>query len=332
MGYHVSINVTTTFSVMHNYASPHGGIRKIWRELVVHEPEFAQRWYREILALHVQGSLVEKHLQWVNTSNVVQHVQREHVELLKEGICDWNLETTCWKQGLALNDLKYAEAYVLDLEKNGESIYVEMNDNEDNEDNEEKNTSLTELQYKVSFCSIVLLDPNDQIFLVRHRTGFLTPPGGKIDREVDTNSLDGAKREFEEETGVSFDTLTANGCVQSIGVYVFFHPEASAKGKHTITFSFCFRLTQTFTIETLFNLDTVQTGETMACFVPLKEIAVMPVRACPLASLRASFYDYFDDKEHDIMKNKVMKWHQDRNSVLVGNAMQVAGDRSRWIK
>ena len=239
------------------------------------------------------------------------------------------METTCWKQGLALNDLKYAEAYVLDLEKNGESIYVEMNDNEDNE---EKNTSLTELQYKVSFCSIVLLDPNDKIFLVRHRTGFLTPPGGKIDREVDTNSLDGAKREFEEETGVSFDTLTANGWVQSIGVYVFFHPEASAKGKHTITFSFCFRLTQTFTIETLFNLDTVQTGETMACFVPLKQIAVMPVRACPLASLRASFYDYFDDKEHEIMNNKVMKWHQDRNSVLVGNSMKVAGDRSRWIK
>ena len=79
----------------------------------------------------------------------------------------------------------------------------------------------------------------------------------------------------------------------------------------TITFSFCFRLTQTFTIETLFNLDTVQTGETMACFVPLKQIAVMPVRACPLASLRASFYDYFDDKEHEIMNNKVMKWHQD---------------------
>ena len=70
----------------------------------------------------------------------------------------------------------------------------------------------------------------------------------------------------------------------------------------------------------------------MACFVPLKQIAVMPVRACPLASLRASFYDYFDDKEHEIMNNKVMKWHQDRNSVLVGNSMKVAGDRSRWIK
>ena len=53
---------------------------------------------------------------------------------------------------------------------------------------------------------------------MRHRTGFLTPPGGKIDRDLDINSLDGAKREFEEETGVSFDTLTANGFVQSIGV------------------------------------------------------------------------------------------------------------------
>ena len=43
--YRVSINLTTTFSVTHNYASPHGGEkRKIWRELVVHEPEFAQRW------------------------------------------------------------------------------------------------------------------------------------------------------------------------------------------------------------------------------------------------------------------------------------------------
>ena len=41
--------------------------------------------YRKILALHVQGSLVDEHLQWVGTSNVVQHVQREHVELLKEG-------------------------------------------------------------------------------------------------------------------------------------------------------------------------------------------------------------------------------------------------------
>ena len=60
------------------------------------------------------------------------------------------METTCWKQGLALNDLKYAEAYVLDLEKNGESIYVEM---KDNEDNEEKNTSLTELHYKGKYSS-----------------------------------------------------------------------------------------------------------------------------------------------------------------------------------
>ena len=45
--YHVVVNLTTTFSITHNYASPHGGengIRRIWREIVQDEPEFAQRW------------------------------------------------------------------------------------------------------------------------------------------------------------------------------------------------------------------------------------------------------------------------------------------------
>jgi hypothetical protein len=83
------------------------------------------------------------------------------------------------------------------------------------------------LMYKVSFTSIILLDTNNNIFLVKHRSGEWTPPGGKI--EANENSFEAAIREYAEETGVSFNSLLSNGVLDSIGVFAFFHPESARK-------------------------------------------------------------------------------------------------------
>jgi hypothetical protein len=81
------------------------------------------------------------------------------------------------------------------------------------------------LMYKVCFTSIIVLDTNNNIFLVKHRSGEWTPPGGKI--EANENSFEAAIREYAEETGVSFNSLLSNGVLDSIGVFAYFHPESA---------------------------------------------------------------------------------------------------------
>jgi 8-oxo-dGTP pyrophosphatase MutT (NUDIX family) len=330
--YHIVVNLTTTVSITHNYASPHGGpkgIQQIWREIVCNQPAFAQRWYRQILVLHLNystcsssesnGSKRENserakagenlRLTWVQSSNVVQHVQEAHVLLLKENRCDWNLED-CW-DGLKLDDLFSAGKHdsrdspsnqgntirdkdkvlkqVLLLEKNGEVVKVLLNkkdriklqqeeagqevkenkkekeekEEKEKEEKEEKeetkeankgeeqrnrnnilhtnegeetnndgnnnddSTTFMHLLYKVAFTSIVLLDGSNNVFLIKHRSGEWTPPGGKI--EKNENSLEAAKREYQEETGVSIDALLSKGILESIGIFLFFHPESVRK-------------------------------------------------------------------------------------------------------
>ena len=323
--YHVVVNLTTTVSITHNYASPYGGpqgIQQIWREIVCDEPEFAQRWYREMLVLHLNGSGHQESnandagendrgnesasesarpgtSRWVQSSNVVQHVQEAHAILLKERRCDWNLEDS-W-DGLKLNDLfstgqssgessgdtkerEKVQQLVLSLEKNGEIVKVLLNkedrkrmkqeeterlerirkkqEEERKEDkgaagatgskskstkstkstksNEEKTSSLAttddgdsdddtttimHLLYKVAFTSIVVLDGSNRVFLIKHRSGEWTPPGGQI--EKNENSLEASKREYQEETGVSIDTLLSKGLLESMGVFLYFHPESA---------------------------------------------------------------------------------------------------------
>lgn len=100
---------------------------------------------------------------------------------------------------------------------------------DNNNSNNNPSTAATNfmLQYNVSFTSIILLDPNNNIFLVKHRSGEWTPPGGKI--EPNENSFEAAMREYAEETGGSFDSLLSNGVLDSIGVFAYFHPESARK-------------------------------------------------------------------------------------------------------
>tara|TARA_B110000091_G_scaffold204130_1_gene238458 strand:+ start:1524 stop:2195 length:672 start_codon:yes stop_codon:yes gene_type:complete len=100
--------------------------------------------------------------------------------------------------------------------------------NDKNPSNHKDNASAAtnfRLMYKVSFTSIIVLDTNNNIFLVKHRSGEWTPPGGKI--EANENSFEAAIREYAEETGVSFDSLLSNGVLDSIGVFAYFHPESA---------------------------------------------------------------------------------------------------------
>jgi hypothetical protein len=95
------------------------------------------------------------------------------------------------------------------------------NDGNNNDDS----TTFMHLLYKVAFTSIVLLDGSNNVFLIKHRSGEWTPPGGKI--EKNENSLEAAKREYQEETGVSIDTLLSKGLLESMGVFLYFHPESA---------------------------------------------------------------------------------------------------------
>ena len=217
---------------------------------------------------------------------------------------------------------------ILALEAHGESVPVQQVV----EGGSAGDITSVELQYRVSFCSIVLLDPNDMLYLIQHRSGEWTPPGGRIDRKFDNTSLAAAKREFQEETGTRFDNLVSRGWLKSMGVYAYFHPEASVQGQYTITLSYCFRLTKIVKADDLFNRQQVKTGETSACFVPLTHIKAMPVRACPLASLSAAFHEHFQPHEHLDIAATCTKWHKERNSVLIGNVREVALKRGRWVQ
>jgi 8-oxo-dGTP pyrophosphatase MutT (NUDIX family) len=99
--------------------------------------------------------------------------------------------------------------------------------NNDGNNNDDDSTTFMHLLYKVAFTSIVLLDGSNNVFLIKHRSGEWTPPGGKI--EKNENSLEAAKREYQEETGVSIDALLSKGILESIGIFLFFHPESVRK-------------------------------------------------------------------------------------------------------
>jgi hypothetical protein len=95
-----------------------------------------------------------------------------------------------------------------------------------------------------------------------------------------------------------------------------------------------FRATVELTAQDLFNQEKVKTGELGACFYPLPEIAdreALPVRACPLASLLASFGDLFDANDHEKGQSVVGKWHAYRASQFVGNVLDEAPKHNRWI-
>ena len=98
--------------------------------------------------------------------------------------------------------------------------------------------------------------------------------------------------------------------------------------------NYVFRTKNTINIEDLFNRDAVTTGETDACFHPLKEIinrATLPVRACPLASLLVGFADMFDASEFQMGREVVQGWHNYRGSQFVGNISDEAPKHGRWI-
>ena len=300
--YHIVVNLTTTLSITHNYASPHVGeigIKKIWNEIVQQEPEFAKRWYKNILTRHLNnngsndnnatsnnsinsassnssnsasttvatttdtGSSADslcyrckRRQLWMKTSNVVKHIQDEHNLLLQNGSCNWKLEE-CYT-GLCLDDLsnndycdcngtnvsrKSLKSIILELENNGEIVNVQVKDEERNggekkiENNNKDETSIDVL-YEVVFTSIVILDNDNNIFLIKHRSGEWTPPGGKI--EKNENSLQAAKREYIEETGISIDHLISKGLLKFIGVHLYFHPELARspvkEGQKSVSF------------------------------------------------------------------------------------------------
>ena len=105
---HIVVNVTETLSITHNYASPYGGengIRAIWREIVMDEPIFARRWYKELCRLEKlvggdergdergdkRGDKRERAPSWVKECNVCECVRKEHAMLLKNQKVSWLL-------------------------------------------------------------------------------------------------------------------------------------------------------------------------------------------------------------------------------------------------
>jgi histone arginine demethylase JMJD6 len=48
---HLVLNLEQTVAVTHNYASEFGPFERMWEQVVLDEPEFAQRWYKG-LCLH----------------------------------------------------------------------------------------------------------------------------------------------------------------------------------------------------------------------------------------------------------------------------------------
>ena len=92
------------------------------------------------------------------------------------------------------------------LEAHGEMVQVGQ---VQAESSESKQTTVDHVLYTVAFSSIVLLDTDNDVFFLQHRSGQWTPPGGQI--ESNESSWTAAKREFQEETGKSFENLIASG-------------------------------------------------------------------------------------------------------------------------
>ena len=111
---HIVVNLTTTLSITHNYASPHGGrrgVQKIWGEIVAHEPAFARRWFRRLVGLPGEEeedgadgagedgedgkataeAVVGGVPEWATANDVEVHIREEHARLRKEGLADWDL-------------------------------------------------------------------------------------------------------------------------------------------------------------------------------------------------------------------------------------------------
>ena len=44
------LNLELTVAVTHNYASEFGPFYRMWREVVIDEPDFARRWFRGLIA------------------------------------------------------------------------------------------------------------------------------------------------------------------------------------------------------------------------------------------------------------------------------------------
>ena len=47
---HLVLNLELTVAVTHNYASEFGPFYRMWREVVIDEPDFARRWFRGLIA------------------------------------------------------------------------------------------------------------------------------------------------------------------------------------------------------------------------------------------------------------------------------------------
>lgn len=139
-----------------------------------------------------------------------------------------------------------------------------------------------------------------------------------------------ALREFREETGVPLENLRDD--LSSLGVYAYFHPELSSSGSSTITLCYVFRIDRSVRSEELFQKNSVMTGETRACFLPLKELTCMPLRSCPLASLRAAFSEHISFENHQIIDLVLKRWHVSHKSKLLGNVLEEAAKRGRWIR
>ena len=94
----------------------------------------------------------------------------------------------------------------------------------------------------------------------------------------------------------------------------------------------------------LFSKGDVTSGETRACFYPLKEITThrhdtkdtyetggISIRACPMASLLESFPEHFSALKLEQGRAILDEWHQARNSHFVGNVLEEARKHGRWI-
>ena len=92
---HIVVNLTTTLSITHNYASPHSGkagIQAIWEEIATIEPEFARRWFQKLVCL-ISGEEGEAGVcpGWVQANDVERHVRERHAELRARERIDWDL-------------------------------------------------------------------------------------------------------------------------------------------------------------------------------------------------------------------------------------------------
>eukprot|EP00946_MAST-07B_sp_MAST-7B-sp1_P003208 g3208.t1 len=84
---HIVVNLTTTLSITHNYASPHSGkdgIQAIWEEIATTEPDFARRWFSAL----ARGGTLPK---WAQENNIESYVREKHLDMRRSRSVDWDL-------------------------------------------------------------------------------------------------------------------------------------------------------------------------------------------------------------------------------------------------